>query len=228
MGVIHKVSLERHGDNLPVWCAFSKEEVCYFMKMAKSVKEAENPCPSRQIGVVIADPRTGTLVSTGHNGPPVGSPANDNEHYLQTVFWPQLTKEEKRIALTKCCNMEGCDDNLDEQLPTFLAIKSGMGECPRRMIDAPSGKRLELCTCAHGETNAIVNAHRSVVGMWLFAYCGIPCLECTKLIVNAHIYGVVCLEREQDYSPLSSRWMLKHSRTNVLILPEDWLTRSKP
>ena len=225
MGLLHKVVGEWPNDSLPTWCSFSPQEVRYFMNMAKMVKEAENPCHSRQIGAIIADPRTGTLVSTGHNGPPDGAPLCDDEGYLRDVFWPQLKTHEKITVLQKTCpndkiNEVNCDD--EAYVETFLMCHANSNVCPRKLIDAPSGQRLDLCTCAHGETNAIIRAHRSVAGCYMFAYCGIPCLDCCKTIINSRIYCVVCIEREKDYSPFSSRWTLKHSKTNLLVLSEEW------
>lgn len=229
MGLLHKVGSEWSNDYLPTWCSFSPQEVRYFMSMAKAVKESENPCPSRQIGVVIADSKTGTLVSTGHNGPPDGAPPCDDEGYLRDVFWPQLKPAEKlAIARSNHPSDEINEtDDCDKYLDSFLMCNAGCGVCPRKLIDAPSGQRLELCTCAHGETNAIIRAHRSVAGCYMFCYCGVPCIDCCKAIVNSRIYCVVCVEREKDYSPFSSRWVLKHSKTNLLVLSEEWLAKAK-
>ena len=233
MGLLHKVGGEWPNDGLPTWCSFSPKEVRYFMGMAKSVMVSENPCPSRQIGVVIADPRTGALVSTGHNGPPDGAPPNDDEDYLKNVFWPQLQPHEKAKALKKVLHFDEVQDmsdaDYDKHLDTFLMCQAGCGNvCPRKLIDAPSGQRLELCTCAHGETNAIIRAHRSVAGCWIFCYCGVPCIDCTKLIINSRIYTVVVIDHGRgDYSPYSSRWLFQHSKTNLLFLSEDWLMKRK-
>jgi len=229
MGLLHKVSAEWPNDGLPTWCSFNEQEVKYFMSMAMHVKEAENPCPSRQIGVVIADPKTGVLVSTGHNGPPDGAPPCDDEGYLRDVFWPQLKKEEK-LALSRSIHPSdeiNEDDDCDQYLESFLMCNAGCGNvCPRKLINAPSGQRLELCTCAHGETNAIIRAHRSVAGCYMFCHCGVPCIDCTKLIINSRIYTVVVIDHGRgDYSPFSSRWLFQHSKTNVLFLSEEWLAK---
>jgi deoxycytidylate deaminase len=229
MGLLHKVGSEWPNDCLPTWCSFSPQEVRYFMGMAKAVMESENPCPSRKIGAVIADPRTGALVSTGHNGPPDGAPPCDDEGYLRDVFWPQLKPHEKATALKKTMHPEEIDecDDYDQYLPNFLACNAGCGNvCPRKLIDAPSGQRLDLCTCAHGETNAIIRAHRSVAGCYMFCYCGVPCIDCTKLVINSRIYSVVVIDHGRgDYSPYSSRWLFEHSKTNVLFLSEEWLAK---
>ena len=67
------------------------------------------------------------------------------------------------------------------------------GGCPRCGDVAPSGTSLDECLCSHAEENAIVQAafHGiSVRGATL--YCTFsPCLNCTKLIINAGVGEVV-------------------------------------
>jgi dCMP deaminase len=67
------------------------------------------------------------------------------------------------------------------------------GGCPRCNSFAPGGTRLDECLCSHAEENAIIQA----------AYHGValreatihttlsPCLQCTKLIINAGLSEVV-------------------------------------
>ncbi len=67
------------------------------------------------------------------------------------------------------------------------------GGCPRCSNFAPGGTRLDECLCSHAEENAITQA----------AYHGVslreatlhttlaPCLQCTKLIINAGLSEVV-------------------------------------
>lgn len=67
------------------------------------------------------------------------------------------------------------------------------GGCPRCNSLAPGGTRLDECLCSHGEENAITHA----------AYHGVslrdatiyttfsPCLQCTKMTINAGIIEVV-------------------------------------
>jgi deoxycytidylate deaminase len=185
-----------------------------WLRLARAVKEVENPCYSRQIGVVIVDPNTNSLVSSGHNGPPQGCPKNDDPDYLRNVVWPQLTGEEK-IASCK-----GANYNQDN----FVAEYANCKTCPRKPIGAPSGKRLELCTCIHGEVDAITRANRSVAGCYMFAYCGVPCVECTKVIINSGIDTVVGIDHGRgDYSLYSSRWLFEKSKVKLVLVPEDWI-----
>ena len=200
---------------------FISEEVKKWMRMAKSTCEVEHPCLSRQIGVVIADPRTGALVSSGHNGPPDNTPGCDDHGYLRSVVWPQLTEAERFKALE---GIEETPNSEAEKRDFFTCEHANMGVCPRRIVGAPSGQRLELCTCAHGETNAIVKAHRSVAGCWMFCWCGVPCIDCTKLIINSRVRVVVALNHGgPDYSPHSSRWLFKNSRTDLVLATPEWV-----
>ena len=67
------------------------------------------------------------------------------------------------------------------------------GGCPRCNSFAKSGSRLDECYCAHGEENAIVQAAYhgiSVKGGTM--YCTfVPCLYCTRMIINAGIKEVI-------------------------------------
>jgi dCMP deaminase len=67
------------------------------------------------------------------------------------------------------------------------------GGCPRCNSFAKSGSRLDECYCAHGEENAIVQAAYhgiSVKGGTMYTTF-VPCLYCTRMIINAGIMEVV-------------------------------------
>lgn len=208
----------------------STESTKKWLRLAKAVKEVENPCYSRQIGVVIVDPVTNALVSSGHNGPPEGCPKNDDPDYLRNVVWPQLTENEKFGAFeirttgwtfdlsNKSC--EPADCSVDKFVDKYANCKT----CPRKPIGAPSGKRLELCTCIHGEVDAITRANRDVSGCYMMCYCGVPCIECTKVIINAGIDTVVGINHgRDDYSLYSSRWLFEKSKVKLVLVTEDWI-----
>lgn len=159
-----------------------------YMRFAKLVGEDQNPCYSRHIGAVIVNPDENRVVGTGYNGPPKKHPHTDSREFLDRIVWPQLTDCEKRTAL-KCVDLD------ESSKSTFLEVFTDCKTCPRRVVGAQSGTRLELCNCVHAEANAIINASESLRGCWMFAWCGIPCSECAKLIVNKQISTVVCLDR---------------------------------
>jgi dCMP deaminase len=67
------------------------------------------------------------------------------------------------------------------------------GGCPRCNAFGESGQALHECICSHGEENAIVQSAYhgvSVRGGTLYTTMS-PCLQCTKMIVNAGITTVV-------------------------------------
>jgi dCMP deaminase len=72
--------------------------------------------------------------------------------------------------------------------------------CLREQLGIPSGQRHELCRGLHAEQNAIIQAacHGvSVEGADL--YCtNLPCIICTKMIINAGILRVFYLEGYAD------------------------------
>jgi len=67
------------------------------------------------------------------------------------------------------------------------------GGCPRCNSLAASGTRLDECVCSHGEENAIVQAaYHGIAIKDATLYTTLsPCLQCTKMIINAGIREVV-------------------------------------
>ncbi|NMA93451.1 MAG: dCMP deaminase family protein [Clostridiales bacterium] len=72
--------------------------------------------------------------------------------------------------------------------------------CLREQLNVPSGKMHELCRGLHAEQNAIIQAAMkggSIEGGTL--YCTtMPCIICTKMIINAGIKRVVVKESYPD------------------------------
>lgn len=199
----------------------TKDKLKKWMRLANFVKENENPCLSRQIGVIIVDPRADVVVSTGHNGPPQDLPACDDSDYLQRVVLPQLGNDELKCAVDDMGLTE------KERKDIFVQRYANCGTCPRKLIGALSGQRLELCTCIHGETDAIAKAGRNLSDCWMVCACGVPCIECTKVILESRLEAVVALDHgkgtQVDYSPYSSRWMFEKSeKTKLILVPSDW------
>ncbi|MGH9414602.1 MAG: deaminase [Terriglobales bacterium] len=67
------------------------------------------------------------------------------------------------------------------------------GGCPRCNSLAASGTRLDECVCSHGEENAIVQAayHGIAIKDAVLYSTLSPCLQCTKMIINAGIREVI-------------------------------------
>ena len=189
------------------------------MRLAKLVAEDQNPCLSRSVGVVIVDPLKNRVLGTGYNGPPRGTPHPDDPEYLAHIAWPQLTRQEKETALVNAGHMTAYvfKDSYDAiKKDTFIIAYANKGICPRRAVGVKSGERLELCSCEHAEKNAIANAGQSVWGAWAFCWCGVPCWDCTKLIINAGIEKVICFNWGKDYS-LGSRWLFNKAGVELDI-----------
>jgi dCMP deaminase len=67
------------------------------------------------------------------------------------------------------------------------------GGCARCASGAPSGTSLDTCLCSHAEENAITQAayHGTCLrDATIYTTCS-PCLQCTKMIINAGIREVV-------------------------------------
>jgi dCMP deaminase len=180
-----------------------------YMRMAKFVAEDQNPCYARQVGAVIVDPVSNKIVGTGYNGPPKGVPHCDEKEHLTHVVWPQLTQFEKDIIEFKPMTCE-----------EFVSKYTKCGKCPRRLVKAVSGKRLELCSCVHAETNAIVNAAQNINGCYIFCWCPLPCVECSKLIINSGIKKLYCYKEEPDYS-VGSRFILEKVGIKIIELDKN-------
>jgi len=72
--------------------------------------------------------------------------------------------------------------------------------CLREKLRIPSGERHELCRGLHAEQNAIIQAAKhgtNIEGATL--YCStMPCIICTKMIINAGIGRIVYKEGYAD------------------------------
>ncbi len=72
-------------------------------------------------------------------------------------------------------------------------VNCNEGGCPRCNGLAVSGQNLDACLCSHGEENAIVQAayHGIAIKDATLYSTFSPCLQCTKMIINAGIREVV-------------------------------------
>jgi len=65
--------------------------------------------------------------------------------------------------------------------------------CLRQSLNVPSGERMEICRAVHAEQNALIQAAKhgvAIAGADL--YCTHqPCVQCTKMMINAGIRRVV-------------------------------------
>ncbi len=87
----------------------------------------------------------------------------------------------------------------------YNGVPSGITHCDvegclRVRLNVPSGERHELCRGLHAEQNAIIQAARHGVNIdGATLYCTtMPCIICTKMIINAGIAKVVYAEGYTD------------------------------
>ena len=87
----------------------------------------------------------------------------------------------------------------------YNGVPSGISHCDatgclREQLHIPSGERHELCRGLHAEQNAIVQAARHGINIdGATLYCTtMPCIICTKMIINAGIRAIVYGEGYAD------------------------------
>ncbi len=174
----------------------------YFLRIAKEVG-SNSKCFSRHIGTVLVKDKS--IVSTGYNGPPRGVSPCDSRVFTYTG---QDGPDTIRI------------DGVDYGKPVTTTGK----KCPRHLIGAGSGERLDLCIAGHSERNALIQAGRegiSTKGTELYCYCGPPCKDCMIEIINAGVETIICLDG-RFYDELS-RYLIRKSGINIIQYREDRL-----
>jgi dCMP deaminase len=89
--------------------------------------------------------------------------------------------------------------------------------CLREQMGIPSGERHELCRGLHAEQNAILQAaHHGVSIEGADLYCtNLPCIICSKMIINAGIQRVYYLD---GYADALSREMLAIAGVDLVPL----------
>lgn len=101
----------------------------------------------------------------------------------------------------------------------YNGVPSGISHCEtvgclRERLKVPSGERHELCRGLHAEQNAIIQAARhgiNIDGSTL--YCTtMPCIICTKMLINAGITKIVYAE---GYADALAREMIAETGINV-------------
>jgi len=102
----------------------------------------------------------------------------------------------------------------------YNGVPSGISHCEavgclREKHKVPSGERHELCRGLHAEQNAIIQAARhgiNIDGSTL--YCTtMPCIICTKMLINAGIKTVIYAE---GYSDELAREMIAETGITVI------------
>jgi len=108
----------------------------------------------------------------------------------------------------------------------YNGVPSGITHCDadgclRARLNVPSGERHELCRGLHAEQNAIIQAARHGINIdGATLYCTtMPCIICTKMIINAGINRVVYTE---GYADELAREMITEAAIEVVqFMSED-------
>lgn len=107
----------------------------------------------------------------------------------------------------------------------YNGVPSGISHCEetgclREQMKVPSGERHELCRGLHAEQNAIIQAARHGVNIdGATLYCTtMPCVICTKMLINAGIKRVVFSE---GYADSLAREMIAESGIEVVHFEPD-------
>ena len=92
--------------------------------------------------------------------------------------------------------------------------------CLRQSLNVPSGERMEICRAVHAEQNALIQAAKhgvAIAGADL--YCTHqPCVQCTKMLINAGIRRVVYIH---PYFDSLADVMARESNLELILLAED-------
>jgi dCMP deaminase len=89
--------------------------------------------------------------------------------------------------------------------------------CLREKMGIPSGERHELCRGIHAEQNAIIQAayHGVSIKDGVLFCTNLPCIICSKMIINA---GIKTIFYEEGYADDLSRDMLAEANVDLIKL----------
>jgi dCMP deaminase len=107
----------------------------------------------------------------------------------------------------------------------YNGVPSGITHCSqtgclREKLQVPSGERHELCRGLHAEQNAIIQAAKhgtSINGATLYSTT-LPCIICTKMIINSGIRTIVY---EQGYADQLAIDMMRESGIQLVLYQPD-------
>ena len=155
----------------------------------------KSKCLSRKIGAVIT--KDDIVISTGYNGPPKGVVHCDDKEY-------------RKFLVNKM---------IEDDSPAMITYPDKPKKCPRRHNGFISGEGLEYCKSVHAEVNAIlfaINKGVSVEGGTLYLNWITPCIECSKIIINAGIKEIV-VTKNSEYEPvgLTGKYLLGQSNIKI-------------
>jgi dCMP deaminase len=91
--------------------------------------------------------------------------------------------------------------------------------CLREQMNVPSGQRHELCRGLHAEQNVIIQAaiHGAKIGGGTMYCTYMPCIICTKMLINAGLKKIVF---KGFYPDDAAMQMLKESGMEIQLYEE--------
>lgn len=134
----------------------------------------------------------------------------------------------RQVATRSTCEREGRHVGavivLGKRILTtgYNGAPSGLAHCDkegclRDKLGIPSGQRQEICRGVHAEQNAIIQAalHGVSIADADIYITHQPCITCAKMIINAGIKRVFCLEKYPDEL---AREMLKKAGVRLVMM----------
>ncbi len=87
--------------------------------------------------------------------------------------------------------------------------------CLREKLNVPSGQRHELCRGLHAEQNVLIQAaYHGICVANSTLYCtNLPCIICTKMLINA---GIKAIYFKEGYADELSRDMLEEAGVKLI------------
>lgn len=176
----------------------------YFVLLHNFCESNLIPCSSRRIACIIADEKC-RIVSLSYNGPPRDCYHSYSKEWLnQLIKSKKLTDEDLDLLKTKFNNVTDAVDSIEKNKL-----------CIRRILNCKSGEREDLCLCVHAEQNAIINANGKLDNTELLIYGPTPCLNCSKMIINANIKRIYYVEEKGIYDH-NAVWLLKENKVDLV------------
>ena len=144
---------------------------------------------------------------------------------MQRPSWDQYFMDITRLVATRSSCLRRQVGALLVKERNILAtgyngVPSGITHCAvvgclRERLNVPSGERHELCRGLHAEQNAIIQAARHGINInGATLYCTtMPCIICTKMIINA---GVCKIVYGEGYADELAREMIAEAALEVI------------
>jgi dCMP deaminase len=137
--------------------------------------------------------------------PPANRPRQDVLQRTERPSWDDYFMEIAHVVAKRstCLSRQvGCVLVRDRRIlttgyngpPQGLAHCEDRGGCLRAQMGIPRGQRQEVCRALHAEQNAIIQAAVHGVPLQGHVTCyntTLPCVTCTKMLINANIRRIV-------------------------------------